>query len=158
MSEPSELPSARDSDLGSRSVIGLLRRGRHMAQVALGPNHQRRHRLGGDLPVPQPSRPHTSLSFTSITGQQQRSHSSLSITHPNSSQQHGIDIDEGGGAEIPDIPLKRPSRRTTSEQQKAPKPSRIEEAWVEEDDNDWRPRGPINPNNITPPKDRLCVS
>ncbi|KAG6355918.1 hypothetical protein INS49_015302 [Diaporthe citri] len=157
MSEPSELPSARESDVGQRSVIGLLRRGRQMAQVALGPNHQRRHRLGGDLPISQPSRPHTSLSFTSLGGQQQqRSHSSLSITHPNSSQQHGIEIDEGGGAEIPDIPLSRPSRRVASEQ-KAPKPSRIEEAWAEEDDNDWRPHGPINPNNITPPKDRLTM-
>lgn len=157
MSEPSESPSARESDLGSRSVIGLLRRGKHMAQVALGPNHQRRHRLGGDLNSAQATRSHSSLSFTSLGGQQ-RAHSSLSITHPNSSQQHGIEIDDGGGAEIPDIPLKRPSRRATSEQ-KAPKPSRIPETWGEEDIdlNGWKPHGPINPNNITPPKDRLCV-
>lgn len=155
MSEPSESPSARESDLGSRSVIGLLRRGRHMAQVALGPSHQRRHRLGGDLNTAQPTRSHSSLSFTSLNGQPQRPHSSLNITHPNGSQQHGIEIDDGGGAEIPDIPLKRPSRRVPLEQ-KAPKPSRME-VWGEEDDNDWRPHGPINPNNITPPKDRLCV-
>lgn len=156
MFEPSEPSSARESDVGSRSVIGLFRCGKHMAQVALGPNHQRRQRFGGDLSVLQPSRPHSSLSFTSLGGQQQRSHSSLNVTHPNSSQ-HGIDIDEGGGAEIPDIPLKRPGRRVNAEQQKAPKPSRIEEAWAE-DDNDWKPYGPINPNNITPPKDRVCVS
>lgn len=129
-----------------------------MAQVALGPNHHRRgHRLGGDLTVAQPSRPHSSLSFTSLSGQQQRPHSSLNLTHPSNGQQHGLEIDEGGGAEIPDIPLARPSRRVVSEKQ-APKPSRIDEAWVEEDDREWRPQGPINPNTITSQKDRLCVS
>lgn len=155
MSEPSDSPSARESDIGSRSVIGLLRRGRHMAQVALAPNNHRRHRHGGDLTLPQPSRPHSSLSFTSLGGQQQRPHSSLNTTHLNGSQ-HGLDIDEDGGAEIPDIPLKRPSRQHTSEQQ-ALKPSRIDETWGEEDNNDWRPQRPINPNNIPSHKDRLCV-
>lgn len=156
MSEPSESPSERESDLDSRSVIGLLRRGRHMAQVALGPNHHRRHRRGGDLTVPQPSRPHSSASFTSVGGQQQRPHTPLNITHLNGSQ-HGMDMDDDGGAEIPDIPLKRPSRQLTSEQQTL-KPSRIEEAWVEEDNDDWRPHRPINPNDIPSQKDRLYVS
>ncbi|KAJ0120194.1 hypothetical protein J7T55_001050 [Diaporthe amygdali] len=132
MSEPSESPLAR-------------------------PNHHRRQRHGGDLTVPQSSRPGSSLSFTSLIGQQQRPHSSLSVNHPKSGQQHGIDADEGGGAEIPDIPLKRPGRRLTSEQQ-ALKPSRIDEAWGEEDNNDWTPHRPINPNSITSQKDRLPSS
>lgn len=160
MSEASESPLGRDSDLGSRSVIGLLRRGRHMAQVALGPNHHRRHRHGGELTVAEPGRSHSSLSFTSLGGQQQRPHSSLSVAHLKSGQQNGMDADDGGGAEIPDIPLRRrderPSRRLPSEQQ-APKPSRIEEARVDENKDDWTPHRPINPNSLPSQKDRLCV-
>lgn len=156
MLEPSEPSLARESDLGSRSVIGLLRRGRQMAQVALGPNHPRRHRHGVDLTTLQPSRPHSSLSFTSLKGQQQRPHTSLNVAHLSNGQQHGLDLDEGGGAEIPDIPLKRPSRRVTPEQQPL-NVSRIDEAWGDEISNDFKPQRPINPNSIAPQKDRLCV-
>lgn len=155
MLEPSESPLAREPDPGSRSVIGLLRRGREMAQIALGPNHPRRHRHGVDLTDLQ-NRPYSSLSFTSLKGQQQRPHTSLNIAHLNNGHQHGMDIDESEGAEIPDIPLKRPSRRVTPEQQPL-NVTRIDEAWGEEVNNDYRPQRPINPNSLPLQKDRLCV-
>lgn len=158
MLDPSESSLARESDPGSRSVIGLLRRGREMAQIALGPNHPRRHRHGVDLNGLQPNRPHSSLSFHSLKGQQQqRPHSSLNIAHLTNGHQHGLDLEDDGGAEIPDIPLKRPSRRGVTPDQPPLNVSRIDEAWGDEINGDFRPQRPINPNSITPQKDRLCV-
>ncbi|KAJ0278452.1 hypothetical protein Brms1b_003583 [Colletotrichum noveboracense] len=61
-----------------------------------------------------------------------------------------MDVDEGG-ADIPDIPLKRPASRLP--QDKTFNPSRFEEAWVEDDSN-WTHHGPINPNALNVRKDR----
>ncbi|KAJ0348576.1 hypothetical protein KNSL1_005346 [Colletotrichum chrysophilum] len=116
-------PQARD--LGSRSVLTLFRRKKHMAQVAANPNH-RRHRHG-ELTQPQANGPYSSLSVTSLA-----------------SQNCDMDVDEGG-ADIPDIPLKRPASRLP--QDKTFNPSRFEEAWVEDDSN-WTHHGPINPNAL----------
>lgn len=68
-----------------------------------------------------------------------------------------MDLEEDGGAEIPDIPLKRPSRRGVTPDQPPLNVSRIDEAWGDEINSDFRPQRPINPNSITPQKDRLCV-
>ncbi|KAI8151976.1 Phototropin-2 [Colletotrichum sp. SAR 10_70] len=125
-------PQARD--LGSRSVLTLFRRKKHMAQVAANPNH-RRHRHG-ELTQPQANGPYSSLSVTSLA-----------------SQNRDMDVEEGG-ADIPDIPLKRPASRLP--QDKTFNPSRFEEAWVEDDSN-WTPHGPINPNALNVRKDRSAV-
>lgn len=122
-------PQARD--LGSRSVLTLFRRKKHMAQVAANPNH-RRHRHG-ELAQPQANGQYSSLSVTSLA-----------------SQNRDMDVEEGG-ADIPDIPLKRPASRLP--QDKTFNPSRFEEAWVEDDSN-WTPHGPINPNALNVRKDR----
>ncbi|KAJ0341351.1 hypothetical protein COL922a_002318 [Colletotrichum nupharicola] len=122
-------PQARD--LGSRSVLTLFRRKKHMAQVAANPNHRRyRH---GELTQPQANGPYSSLSVTSLA-----------------SQNCDMDVDEGG-ADIPDIPLKRPASRLP--QDKTFNPSRFEEVWVEDDSN-WTHHGPINPNALNVRKDR----
>ncbi|EQB55122.1 hypothetical protein CGLO_04977 [Colletotrichum gloeosporioides Cg-14] len=103
-------PQARD--LGSRSVLTLFRRKKHMAQA---------------------NGPYSSLSVTSLA-----------------SQNRDMDVEEGG-ADIPDIPLKRPASRLP--QDKTFNPSRFEEAWVEDDSN-WTHHGPINPNALNVRKDR----
>jgi hypothetical protein len=149
----SSLGRESDPASGSRSVIGLLRRGKEMAQVALGPNHPRRQRHGVDLAGLSP-RPHSSLSFSSLRNPPQRPHTSLAAHLSNGQQLHGVDLDEGGGAEIPDIPLKRPSRRVTPDQQPI-NVTRFDEAWADEINSDFKPQRPINPNSITPQKDTL---
>nr|XP_036582835.1 hisactophilin c49s mutant phototropin phy3 fusion protein [Colletotrichum truncatum]KAF6791626.1 hisactophilin c49s mutant phototropin phy3 fusion protein [Colletotrichum truncatum] len=102
-----------------------------MAQVSASPNH-RRHRHG-ELTQPQSGSPYTTLSVTSL-----------------GSQQPGIDLDEGG-ADIPDIPFKRPVKYLP--QAMACNPSRFQETWDEEDEN-WNYHGPVNPNTLNSRKDR----
>ncbi|KAF9870843.1 hisactophilin c49s mutant phototropin phy3 fusion protein [Colletotrichum karsti] len=105
-----------------------------MAQVAAIPTH-RRHRHG-ELTSPKVNLPYSSLSVTSL-GKQQRD----------------MDLDEGG-AEIPDIPFKRPLSRLPQDQSFTP--SRFEEAWVE-DESSWTHHGPISPNALNPRKDKSAV-
>ncbi|TIC90708.1 Phototropin-2 [Colletotrichum higginsianum] len=65
-----------------------------------------------------------------------------------------MDVDEGG-ADIPDIPFKRPASRMPPDQ--AFNPSRFQEAWEDEDTNWATHQRPINPNDIAPRQDRSAV-
>ncbi|GKT48845.1 phototropin-2 [Colletotrichum spaethianum] len=74
-----------------------------------------------------------SLSVTSLRNQQQ--------------QQGAMDADDGG-ADIPDIPFKRPVNQALN-------PSRFQEAW-EDDDKNWAThQRPINPNSIAHKHDKM---
>ncbi|OLN97470.1 Blue-light-activated histidine kinase 1-like protein 3 [Colletotrichum chlorophyti] len=77
---------------------------------------------------------------------------SLTLSSPDG-RQRAMDMDEGG-ADIPDIPLRRPNGRLPADQ--AFSPSRFEEAWDDEDKH-WTARLPINPNSINHRKDKSAL-
>ncbi|TEA04265.1 Blue-light-activated histidine kinase 1 [Colletotrichum sidae] len=105
-----------------------------MAQVAATSNPRRpRH---GEPALSQTATPYISLSVTSPTCQNRKG-----------------DMDEGG-ADIPDIPLKRPVSRVPAD--RAFNPARFEEAWSEEDSN-WTHHGPISPNALSSKKDKATL-
>ncbi|KXH46613.1 hypothetical protein CNYM01_12258 [Colletotrichum nymphaeae SA-01] len=139
MPQSTDTSPARDHS-GPRSVLALFRRKKHMAQVAAAhsTNH-RRHRHG------------------ELTQPQMNGYSSLSVTSLQSQKQQQVDFDEGG-ADIPDIPLKRPV--TKMHQDRPLNPSRFQEAWEDDEDRNWTAHhghGPINPNTIAPRPDRSAV-
>lgn len=91
--------------------------------------------------------------------QRQHGYGELTQSHMNgftapiamslNSQQRAVDMDECG-ADIPDIPLKRPANRIPSDL--SFNHTRFEEAW-DDDDKDWTAHlGPINPNATNPRK------
>ncbi|KAF6813414.1 hisactophilin c49s mutant phototropin phy3 fusion protein [Colletotrichum sojae] len=106
-----------------------------MAQASASPNH-RRH-THEELTQPQTDGLRSSLSVISFNGQQQN-----------------IEMDEGG-ADIPDIPLKRPTGR--SQHDHSFNPSRFEQAWTEEETNWTTHLGPISPNAINGRGNRSTV-
>ncbi|OHE92421.1 hypothetical protein CORC01_12282 [Colletotrichum orchidophilum] len=108
-----------------------------MAQVAAAHNTDHRRHRHGELTQPQ-----------------MNGYSSLSVTSLQSQKQRVLDFDEGG-ADIPDIPLKRPVNKMP--QDRPLNPSRFKEAWEDDEERNWTTHhghGPINPNAITNRQDR----